>query len=95
MQLTQILAQMGGLQAMARELGVNEQQAASGAEALLPALLGGCSKQSKLPGVHCSPSSWRPRGGWLGVLLGVSELSAATLGTQAGCGVSKQSRRQC
>jgi hypothetical protein len=45
MQLTQILAQMGGLQAMARELGVNEQQAASGAEALLPALLGGFKKQ--------------------------------------------------
>lgn len=46
MQLTQILTQMGGLQAMARELGVNEQQVASGAEALLPALLGGFKKQA-------------------------------------------------
>ena len=33
MQLTDILAQMGGLQAMARELGVSESQAASGASA--------------------------------------------------------------
>jgi hypothetical protein len=30
MQITGILAQMGGLQSMARELGVNENQEASG-----------------------------------------------------------------
>ena len=47
MQLTDILAQMGGLQAMARELGVSESQAASGAEALLPAILGGFKKQAQ------------------------------------------------
>lgn len=32
MQVADILAQMGGLQSMARELGVSEAQAASGAE---------------------------------------------------------------
>jgi len=36
MQLTDILQQVGGLQSMARELGVTEQQAAVGAEALNP-----------------------------------------------------------
>ena len=41
MQITDILAQMGGLQSMARELGVSETQVASGADALLPAILGG------------------------------------------------------
>jgi hypothetical protein len=47
MQLTDLLAQMGGLQSMARELGVSEQQAASGADALLPALLGGFKNQAR------------------------------------------------
>jgi len=47
MQMTEILAQMGGLQSMARELGVSEAQAANGAEALLPALLGGFKKQAQ------------------------------------------------
>lgn len=46
MQLTDLLAQMGGLQSMARELGASEQQVAQGAEALLPALLGGFKKQA-------------------------------------------------
>ena len=36
MQITDILAQTGGLQSMARELGVSEAQAASGAAALAP-----------------------------------------------------------
>jgi hypothetical protein len=47
MQITDILAQMGGLQSMARELGVSEAQAASGAEALVPAILGGLKKQTQ------------------------------------------------
>jgi hypothetical protein len=47
MQITDILAQMGGLQSMARELGVSEAQAASGAAALVPALLGGFKKQAR------------------------------------------------
>ena len=47
MQITDILGQMGGLQSMARELGVSEKQAASGAEALIPAILGGFKKQAQ------------------------------------------------
>ena len=47
MQLTDILAQMGGLQSIARELGVSEEQAASGAAALAPAILGGFTKQAQ------------------------------------------------
>jgi hypothetical protein len=36
MPFTDMLAQTGGLQAMARELGVSDAQAASGADTLLP-----------------------------------------------------------
>ncbi|MGE0439211.1 MAG: DUF937 domain-containing protein [Gemmatimonadales bacterium] len=50
MELTDLIAQMGGLQSMARELGVSETQAASGAAALLPAVLGGFKKQTQAPG---------------------------------------------
>lgn len=49
MQISDLLAQMGGLQSMARELGVSESQAASGAAALLPAILGGFKKQAQAP----------------------------------------------
>jgi hypothetical protein len=49
MQITDILAQMGGLGSMARELGVSESQAATGAEALIPAILGGFKKQAQQP----------------------------------------------
>jgi hypothetical protein len=47
MQITDILAQMGGLQSMARELGVSESEAATGADALLPAILGGFKKEAQ------------------------------------------------
>jgi hypothetical protein len=47
MQITDILSQMGGLQSMARELGVSETEAASGADALLPAVLGGLKRQAQ------------------------------------------------
>ena len=47
MQMTDILGQIGGIQSVARELGVSEDQAASGAAALLPALLGGFKKQAQ------------------------------------------------
>lgn len=50
MQPTDILAQTGGLQAMARELGVSETQAAAGAAALLPGILGGFKKQASQAG---------------------------------------------
>jgi hypothetical protein len=49
MNLTDILSQAGGLQAIARDLGVSEDQAASGAQALLPAILGGMKKQAQDP----------------------------------------------
>jgi hypothetical protein len=45
MQISDILARTGGLQPIARELGVTEEQAESGAAALLPAILGGFKKQ--------------------------------------------------
>jgi hypothetical protein len=47
MQLTDILSQMGGLQSVARELGVDQSQVATGAAALLPAILGGFKKQAQ------------------------------------------------
>ncbi|MBW8457653.1 MAG: DUF937 domain-containing protein [Thiobacillus sp.] len=65
MQITDILAQMGGLQSMARELGVSETQAASGAEALIPAILGGFKKQAQ-----AQPTGLEGLGGLLGQLGG-------------------------
>lgn len=47
MQVTDMLSAVGGMQSMARELGVSEAQARSGAEALLPAILGGFKKQAQ------------------------------------------------
>jgi hypothetical protein len=47
MQITDILQQTGGLQSIARELGISESQAASGAAALAPAILGGFKKQAQ------------------------------------------------
>ena len=47
MQLTDLLAQTGGLRSIARELGVSETQAANGAAALAPAILGGFKKQAQ------------------------------------------------
>lgn len=64
MQITDLLAQVGGLQSMARELNVPESQVASGAEALLPAILGGFKKQAQ-----AQPAGLDGLGG-LGGLLG-------------------------
>jgi hypothetical protein len=52
MQITDVLAQMGGVQSLARELGVSETQAASGAAALAPAILGGFKKQAQSSGLE-------------------------------------------
>jgi len=49
MEITDILGQMGGLQSIARELGISETQAAAGAAALAPAILGGFKKQAQAP----------------------------------------------
>jgi hypothetical protein len=65
MQITDILAQMGGLESMARELGVSETQAASGAAALVPAILGGFKKQAQ-----SQPTGLEGLGGLLGQLGG-------------------------
>ncbi len=65
MQITDILAQMGGLRSMAQELGVSEGQAASGAEALIPAILGGFKKQAQ-----SQPAGLEGLGGLLGQLGG-------------------------
>jgi hypothetical protein len=47
MTLNDILQQTGGIDAMARELGLSPSQAASGAEALLPAILGGFKRHAQ------------------------------------------------
>ena len=47
MNITDILAQAGGLRSMSRELGMSEEQVQTGAEALLPAILGGFKKQAQ------------------------------------------------
>lgn len=69
MQITDLLAQIGGLQSMARELGVSENQAASGAAALIPAILGGFKKQAQ-----SQPAGLEGLGGLLGQLGGGSLL---------------------
>jgi hypothetical protein len=65
MQMMEVLTQMGGLQSMARDLGVSESQAAAGAEALLPAILGGFKKQAQ-----AQPAGLEGLGGLLGQLGG-------------------------
>jgi hypothetical protein len=65
MKITDILAQTGGLQSVARELGISESQAASGAAALVPAILGGFKKQAQL-----QPTGLEGLGGVLGQLGG-------------------------
>jgi hypothetical protein len=47
MNLTDILGQAGGIESMAKELGVSPGIAQQGAEALLPAILGGFQKQAQ------------------------------------------------
>jgi hypothetical protein len=65
MQITDILRQTGGLQSIARELGISESQATSGAAALAPAILGGFKKQAQT-----RPEGLEGLGGMLGQLGG-------------------------
>jgi hypothetical protein len=65
MNINDIIGQMGGFQSMARELGVSETQAKTGAEALLPAILGGFKKQAQ-----AQPQGLDGLGGLLGQLGG-------------------------
>lgn len=69
MQMTDLVAHMGGIQSIARELGVTESQAATGAEALIPAILGGFKKQAQ-----AQDSGLEGLGGLLGQLGGGSLL---------------------
>lgn len=69
MQMSEMLSRTGGLQSMARELGISDVQAASGAEALLPAILGGFKKQAQ-----AQPAGLEGLGGLLGQLGGGSLL---------------------
>lgn len=50
MNLTDILAQAGGIESMASQLGVSPETAKAGADALLPAILGGFKKQAETGG---------------------------------------------
>src|SRR5512144_2739597 len=65
MQIVDILNQMGGIQSMARELGIDEGQASAGAAALIPAILGGFKKQAQ-----SQPTGLAGLGGLLGQLGG-------------------------
>ena len=49
MQIMDIINQAGGVQSMARELGISESQAAAGSAALAPAILGGFKRQAQAP----------------------------------------------
>ena len=65
MQITDILARDGRPASIARELGISEAQATSGAAALVPAILGGFKKQAQ-----AQPAGLEGLGGLLGQLGG-------------------------
>ncbi len=65
MNMMEILKQSGAIGSIAQQLGVNEQIAQTGAEALLPAILGGFKKTAQ-----AQPSGLEGLGGILGQLGG-------------------------
>jgi hypothetical protein len=65
MNINDVLAQTGGLQSMARELGISEADASRGAAALAPMILGGFKKQAQ-----AQPTGLEGLGGLLGQLGG-------------------------
>ncbi len=65
MQILDILNQIGGIESIARELGVSEAEAANGAKALAPAILGGLKKRA-----DSHPAGIEGLGGLLGKLGG-------------------------
>lgn len=65
MNLLEILTQAGGLRSVARDLGLSESKAVAGAEALLPAILGGMKTQ-----VQAQPGGLNGLSGLLGKLGG-------------------------
>lgn len=74
MNLTDILAEAGGIESMAKDLGIPPAMAKQGAEALLPAILGGFKKQAQSGGIE-------GLGGLLGQL-GGGGLLDSVLGSQ-------------
>jgi hypothetical protein len=76
MNLTDILAQAGGIESMANQLGIPPAMAKQGADALLPAILGGFKKQAQ------SGGGIEGLGGLLGQL-GGGGLLDSVLGPQA------------
>ncbi|MBB4634072.1 DUF937 domain-containing protein [Longimicrobium terrae] len=70
---TDILAQAGGIQAVAQQLGITEAQAASGAAALLPAIMGGFKNQAQ-----ANPAGAAGLGGLLNQLGGGAPPDAVT-----------------
>jgi hypothetical protein len=77
MQAGDLLNQMGGVGAIARQLGISEQDASKGAVALLPAILGGFKKQAQT-----QPNGLAGLAGVLGQL-GGENLLADVLGGKA------------
>ena len=75
MNLTDILAQAGGIESMANQLGIPPAMAKQGADALLPAILGGFKKQAQ------SGGGVEGLGGMLGQL-GGGGLLDSVLGSQ-------------
>lgn len=71
MNIKDILMQSGGVDVIARELGVPPAMAKAGAEALLPAILGGFKKQAQ-----AQPTGLEGLGGMLGQLGGGGLLDA-------------------
>lgn len=78
MKISDILAQMGGVTSIANQLNIDEGQAQRGAEALLPALLGGFKKQ-----VQTQPDIAQGLGGLVSQL-GGSELLSSVFGQMTG-----------
>ncbi|QTD55963.1 DUF937 domain-containing protein [Parasphingorhabdus cellanae] len=76
MSILEILQQSGGIETMARELGVNESVAQAGTAALLPSILGGFKKTTQ-----AQPSGLDGLGGLLGQL-GGGGLLDSVLGSQ-------------
>jgi hypothetical protein len=79
MNLTDILSQAGGIESMAKDLGIPPALAKQGAEALLPAILGGFKKQAQ--GSGGGAAGLEGLGGLLGQL-GGGGLLDAVLGPQ-------------
>jgi hypothetical protein len=77
MDIAGMLAQSGALENAARELGIDPQTAATGAAALLPAILGGFKNQAQ-----AAPGGLEGLGGLLGQM-GGGGLLDAVVGTQA------------